>query len=233
MKKTEETGNTKYGCEFCGRTFIRESTILKHICEYKHRWLEKDRPCNRIGFQAWVQFYKKNSASKKTKTYDEFIKSAYYAAFIKFGLYCTEVGVINVPRYADWLVKNQIKIDTWNTDTNYTKFIIEYLRTENALDAIARSIETTIQLAEKEKIFTKDVLRYGNTNRICYEITKGKISPWMLYHSESGREFLGKLNETQEKMIMDYINPEQWALKLIKNRDDVEEVRKMLSTAGY
>jgi hypothetical protein len=55
----------------------------------------------------------------------------------------------------------------------------------------------------------------------------------MLYHSESGREFLGKLNETQEKMIMDYINPEQWALKLIKNRDDVEEVRKMLSTAGY
>jgi hypothetical protein len=233
MKKTEETDKSKFGCEFCGRTFLRESTILKHICEYKHRWLEKDRPCNRIGFQAWVQFYRKNSASKKTKTYEEFIKSAYYGAFVKFGLYCIDANVINVPRYADWLVKNQIKIDTWNTDTNYTKFLIEYLRTENALDAVARSIETTIQLAENEKIFTKDVLRYGNTNRICYEITKGKISPWMLYHSESGREFLEKLNETQEKMIMDYINPEQWALKLIKNIDDVKEVRKMLLTAGY
>lgn len=233
MKKIEETDNTTYGCEFCGRKFLRESTILKHICEYKHRWLEKDRPCNRIGFQAWVEFYKKNSASKKTKTYEEFIKSAYYGAFVKFGLYCVEANVINVSRYADWLLKNQIKIDTWNTDTNYTKFLLEYLRTENALDAIARSIETTIELAEKEKIQTKDVLRYGNKNRICYEVTKGKISPWMLYHSVSGREFLDSLNETQEKMIMDYINPEQWALKLIKNIDDIKEVRNMLSTAGY
>jgi hypothetical protein len=233
MKKTEETDNNKYGCEFCGRTFIRESTILKHICEYKHRWLEKDRPCNRIGFQTWVEFYKKNSASKKTKTYDEFIKSVYYSAFIKFGLYCVEVGVINVPRYADWLVKNQIKIDTWNTDSNYTKFLIEYLRIENPMDAIARSIETTIVLSEKEKILSKDVLRFGNKNKICYEITKGKISPWMLYHSASGREFLDSLDETQVKIILDYINPEQWALKLHRNPEDVKEVQKLLLLGGY
>lgn len=233
MKKIEETDKTTYGCEFCGRKFLRESTILKHICEYKHRWLEKDKPCNRVGFQAWIQFYKKNSTSKKTKTYEEFIKSAYYGAFVKFGLYCVETKVINVPRYADWLLKNQIKIDTWNTDTNYTKFLLEYLRTENALDAIARSIETTIELAEKEKIQTKDVLRYGNKNRICYEVTKGKISPWLLYHSVSGREFLDSLNETQIKMVIDYIDPEKWALKNLKNPDDVNEVKSILASAGY
>lgn len=233
MKETEETSNKKFGCEFCGRSFIRESTVLKHICEYKHRWLEKDRPSNRIGFQAWIQFYKKNSASKKNKTYEEFIKSAYYSAFIKFGLYCTEVNVINVPRYADWLVKNQIKIDTWNTDANYTKFLIEYLKTEDPLDAIHRSIETCVILASDQKILSKDVIRFGNKNKICFQITKGKISPWMLYQSTSGQEFLSQLDATQQKMIMDYINPEQWAIKFKRSTDMVEQVKEILLTAGY
>jgi len=233
MKKTEATTNTKFGCEFCGRSFIRESTVLKHICEYKHRWLEKDRPSNRIGFQAWIQFYKKNSASKKNKTYEEFIKSAYYAAFVKFGLYCVDANVVNVPRYADWLVKNQIKIDTWNADSNYTKFLIDYLRIEDPLDAIHRSIEVCIELAKEENIMSNDMLRFGNKNKICYQITKGKISPWMLYHSNSGVEFLSSIDSTQQKMIMDYINPEQWAIKFKRNQDSVNQVKEILSTAGY
>lgn len=233
MKKTEETVKPNYGCEFCGRSFLRESTVLKHICEYKHRWLEKDRPNNRIGFQAWVQFYKKNSSSKKNKTYEEFIKSAYYSAFVKFGMYCVEANVINVPRYADWLVKNQIKIDTWNTDTNYTKFLVEYLRIEDPLDAIHRSIETTIELAKDESIQSHDFLRYGNKNKICFQVVKGKISPWLLYQSNSGLEFLSSLDSTQQKMIMDYINPEQWAIKFKRQQDSVNQVKEILSTAGY
>jgi hypothetical protein len=233
MKKTEATTNTKFGCEFCGRSFIRESTVLKHICEYKHRWLEKDRPSNRIGFQAWIQFYKKNSATKKNKTYEEFIKSAYYAAFVKFGLYCVDANVVNVPRYADWLVKNQIKIDTWNADSNYTKFLIDYLRIEDPLDAIHRSIEVCIELAKEENIMSNDMFRFGNKNKICYQITKGKISPWMLYQSNSGVEFLSSIDSTQQKMIMDYINPEQWAIKFKRNQDSVNQVKEILSTAGY
>ena len=65
----------KFGCEFCKREFLRESTIMKHMCETKDRYLNKDKQGNRIGFQAWVQFYKKNTATKKQKTYEEFIKS--------------------------------------------------------------------------------------------------------------------------------------------------------------
>ena len=188
---------------------------------------------NRIGFQAWLQFYKKNSTGKKNKTFEEFIRSAYYTAFIKFGNYCVQINCINVSRFADWLVKNQIKIDSWCTDTNYTKFLIEYLRLEDPLDAIARSIESAIELSEIETIQSKDVLRYANKNRVCYAVTTGKISPWMLYQSKSGVEFLSSLDSTQEKLIMDYINPEQWAIKFKRIPDKVIEVKELLSAAGY
>ena len=102
---------TKFGCDFCGRTFLKETTIDKHLCENKRRWGDKDLKGNRIGFQAWLNFYAKNTSSKKTKTFGDFIMSAYYLAFVKFGHYCVNVKCINISRYADWLVKNQIKID--------------------------------------------------------------------------------------------------------------------------
>ena len=126
MKEKTATSKPQFGCDFCGRTFLRETTVAKHLCEYKQRWMNKDLQGNRIGFQAWLQFYKKNSATKKKRTYEEFIKSAYYTAFVKFGTYCSDANVLNVSRFVDWLLKNQIKIDTWNTDTNYTKFLVEY-----------------------------------------------------------------------------------------------------------
>lgn len=234
MKKTEVIENKpSYGCEFCGRSFLRESTVLKHICEYKQRWLQKDLQGNRIGFQSWLQFYKKNTASKKNKTYEEFIKSAYYTAFVKFGTYCANINALNVSRFVDWLIKNQIKIDTWCQDSVYTKYLIDYLKTENPLDAIARSIETTITMAENEKLLSKDYLRYGNPNKICYAITTGKISPWMLYQCESGVNFLYKIDNTQEKMIMDYINPEQWAIKFKRDIENVKQVKELLNAGGY
>ena len=226
------TATKKHQCEFCEREFLRESTILKHLCETKRRWMDRDKHSNRIGYNSWVQFFSK-STNKKKKDYMDFAKSAYYTAFVKFGNYCAEAQVLNVPRYVDWLLKNQISIDTWNRDSNYTKFIIDHLKTEDPLDAIARSIETTVRLAENDKIQTKDVLRYGNRNKICFEVTKGKISPWMLYHSESGLEFMSKLDRTQEKMILEYINPEQWAIKFKKSKSIINEIKELLKAGGY
>lgn len=232
-KEKQETVKHKYGCDFCGRSFLRETTIAKHLCEYKQRWMNKDLQGNRIGFQAWLQFYKLNTNNKKKRTYEEFIKSAYYIAFVKFGMYCSDANVLNVSRFVDWLLKNQIKIDSWRSDTIYTRFLVEYLREEDPLDAIARSIETTQNLAEIEKIQTKDVLRYGNPNRICYAITMGKISPWMLYQSNSGIRFLETINPDHVKMISDYINPELWAIKFMRNKDSVSEVKELLNAAGF
>lgn len=235
LKNTKGNSATKseFSCEFCNRSFQRETTMIKHLCENKRRWQDKDQPGNRIGFQAWVEFYKKNTASKKPKTYVDFAKSAYYIAFVKFGHYCVDIKCINVSRYADWLLKNKIKIDSWCSDTNYNLFLIQYLKDEDALDAVARSIETTIDFAKQEFIQSKDYLRYGNKNRICHLVTNGKISPWMLYHSESGIKLLEDLDEGQQRAIIDYINPEQWAIKFRRNTEIVNQVKELLNAAGY
>ncbi len=231
-KKNLET-SVEFSCEFCNRSFRRETTMVNHLCEHKRRWQDKDQPGNRIGFQSWVNFYAKNTGTKKKKTYVDFTKSAYYLAFVKFGHYCVDIKCINVVRYADWLLKNQIKIDSWCSDTNYTNFLIDYLKVEDPLDAIARSIEFTISLAKDIGIQSNDALRYANRNKLVYAITTGKISPWMLYHSTSGVSLLEELDDSQKKIIIPYINPEQWAIKFKRNIDNVNQVKELLSAAGY
>jgi len=232
MKETAET-NKEYSCDFCNRKFLRESTIAKHICEYKHRWQEKDKRGNQIGFQAWLQFYKKHTATTKKNTYLDYIKSSYYTAFAKFGTYCYEINAINVSRYTDWLLKNKISIDNWNSDKNYTKYLMEYLRSEDNNDAITRSIETLTNLASEENILPKDYLRYGNKNKICYAVTIGKISPWILYQTDSGLKFLSNIDESQQKIIIDYIDPEKWAIKFKRNPTEVQNIKENLSSKGY
>lgn len=231
LKNTKKTQEIKHTCEFCERTFSRESTILTHTCEPKRRWQDKNNKGNIIALSAWSQFYHKTG--KKKNDYAEFVKSSYYLAFVKFGNYCVEAQVFNIPRYVDYLLKEKISIDSWNKDKHYTNFIIQYCKTENAFDAIARSIETTVELAKKDGIQTKDVFRYGNKNRICFEITKGRISPWMLYHSESGLNFLTSVDMTQQKMLLDYINPEYWSINFHKNKDTLLEIKELLRAGGY
>lgn len=231
MKKTAV--DSKFTCEFCSGKFVRASTIDKHLCETKNRWLERDKKTNQLGFNSWVQFFKTTTLHQKSRTYLDFIKSPYYSAFIKFGTYCFEINVINVSRYIDWLLKNNIRIDNWCQDTNYTKFLIEYLRVEDPMDAIARSIEHSMTLVKPENIKPSDCLRYINTNRICYSITTGKISPWMLYQSDSGVNFLSKLQQDHVAMITPYISPEIWAIKFIKDKEVVTQVKALLKEAGY
>jgi len=97
----------------------------------------------------------------------------------------------------------------------------------------ANALFIQIEKAEVEKIQSRDYLRYGNPNNICYEIARGRISPWMLYQSDSGVQFLSTLRDDQQKMIMDYIDPEQWALKFNRDPANVKQVKELLNAGGY
>jgi hypothetical protein len=232
MKETSAT--IKHSCEFCKKTFSRERTLLSHLCEKKQRWLNRDHAGNRIGFQCWVQFYSKHSTSKtKNRSYEEFIYSPYYIAFVKFGSYCVDVKAVHIPRYVDWLLQQQIKLDDWTSDRVYNRFLCEYLRVEDPFDAIYRGVEYCTTLSEIDEIKPNDVFRYSNSNRVCHGITMGKISPWMLYQSDSGIRFLETLNPDQVTMIAEYINYELWALKFHREPELTKQIRDTLTLAGY
>lgn len=230
MKQSAVTNH--FSCEHCGRSFVRESTIARHLCEQKRRWDEQTRPANRIAYQAWKKFYEQFQPSKRDKDYRAFIASSYYGGFVKFGTYCVDARVVNPIAYLDWSLAEKIALDNWTSDRNYGRYLVEYLQLENNLDAVRRSIETLLKIAEDQNIRLEDVLRLYSTNKVCHLITQGHISAWLLFNCGAGTGFLEKLNSDQLGMIYEYINIDKWKIKFMRDQSSVDEVKNLLREAG-
>ena len=222
-----------FTCNFCKKEFAKETSIAVHMCEPKRRRMEREERGVQLGFQAYIKFYETMQGSAKLKTFEDFADSAYYKAFVKFGRYCLVIRAINPARFMDWLLKNNKKLDRWCSDQLYTEYLIEYVRIEHVDDALARSIEWSIAWSEEHDAPAHDCLRYGNTNTICYALTSGRISPWTIYNSDSGIEFLSSLTEDQIAMIWPYIESDVWQKKFRDYPADVEYVKDILKQAGW
>jgi hypothetical protein len=223
----------KYTCRYCKKDFIKESSLAVHMCEPKRRYQEQNERGVQLGLHAYLKFYELTQGSAKLKTFDDFVTSPYYRAFVKFGRYCVEICAINPPRFTEWLLKNNKKIDHWARDTMYTEYLVEYLRIENVNDAMSRAMEFGIDWAEQNGHPAEDCLRFGNTNAMVYAVTTGRISPWVIYNCESGQKFLSELDATQIAMIWPYIDSDVWMKKFSDYVADQEYVREMLQKAGW
>jgi hypothetical protein len=220
-------------CQYCKKQFARETSIEVHMCEPKRRRLNKTERGVELGFQAYIRFYETMQGSAKLKTHDDFCESAYYKAFVKFGRYCVSTKTINPKQFMEWLLKHQKKIDRWASDQLYTEYLLDYLKVENVSDALSRAIEYSIDWSEKQSAPAHDCLRYGNSNALCYAIVTGRISPWVLYNSESGAKFLSELSTAQVSMIWPYIDSDLWQKKFQTYLADQEYARDILAKAGW
>jgi hypothetical protein len=220
-------------CRYCKREFSKETTLAVHVCEPKRRYQEQNERGVQLGFQAYIKFYEVTQGSAKLKTFEHFAESSFYRAFVKFGRYCVSIRAINPARFTEWLIRQNKKIDYWCKDSIYTEYLLEYLKLENVSDALARAIEFSMDWAEKSGHPAQDCLRYGNSNAMAYAVTTGRISPWVLYNSESGLKFLSELDATQVAMVWPYIDSEAWSKKFADYMADQEYARDILKKAGW
>jgi hypothetical protein len=223
----------QYVCQYCQKSFRRETSLAVHLCEPKRRYQEREEVGVQLGLQSYLRFYETTQGSARLKTFDDFATSPYYRAFVKFGRHCVSIRAINIPRFIDWLLKNNKKIDHWCRDSIYSEYLQEHLRQEDATDALARAMEQAIAWSEETVNFDKDYLRFGNSNAICYAITTGRLSPWVLYNCDSGSEFLSGLNQEQIAIIWPFIDADFWQSKFLKYAADAEYVRHLLKEAGW
>ena len=220
-------------CQYCKKDFARETSLAVHVCEPKRRRQERAERGVELGFQAYIRFYEMSQGSARLKTFDDFADSPYYRAFVKFGRYCVSTRTINPKQFLEWLLKNNKKIDRWASDQLYTEYLIQYLPLENVADALARAVEFGMDWAEKNSAQPQDCLRYGSTPAMCYAVTTGRISPWVIYNSESGQRFLGELTPDQISMVWPYIDSDVWQKKFHNYPADQEYAKDRLSKAGW
>jgi hypothetical protein len=218
--------NKPYNCEYCGAGFTKEKTLAVHMCEKKRRHLQKDERRVRYGLYAFQRFYKLSAGAKTDKTYDEFCSSPYYNAFVKFGSFVNNVKPLYPEKYIDYVVTSGVKLDHWARDEMYEQYALQFILKEDVTTALERSIMTMMEWAEGNPPAPwNHYFQHVSLNRAVWHIKDGKISPWLLLNSKSGKEMLSKFNDEQLSLVYHVINPEHWAIRFKRQPNDVQLVK--------
>ena len=222
-----------YVCEYCNTGYSREKTLVVHVCEQKRRHLQKSEKRVQLGFYAFQRFYKLSAGAKKDKTYDEFCKSQYYNAFVKFGSFISNVKPLYPEKYIDYVVTSRVKLDHWCREEMYEKYAIELIRKEGVETALERSVITMMEWAEEnDPAPWNHYFNHISLNRAVWHIKDGKISPWLILNCKTGKDMLGKFNDEQLNMIYHVLDPSHWAMRFKRNPKDVELVKEVVKESN-
>ena len=222
-----------YICEYCGNGYTREKTLAVHMCQPKRRALQKNEKRVQLGMYAFNQFYKLSAGSKKDKTYEDFCKSPYYNAFVKFGSFISNVRPLYPERYIDYVVTSGVKLDHWCKEEMYEKYATSLIKKEGVETALERSVMTMMEWSEEnEPAPWNHYFQHVSLNRAVWHIKDGKVSPWLLLNCRSGKEMLSKLNDEQLNMVYNIMDPEHWAMRFKRTPHDVQLVKDVVKESN-
>lgn len=220
-----------FACKYCSKKFIQEKTLFTHVCEKKRRYLAKDDKHVKIGYLAFVKFFRFTSPAKHDKTYDEFANSPYYNAFVKFGSFVSNINPLYPENFIDWVIKSGIKLDHWCKDELYDQYVIHLIYSESVETALERSVTTMENWAKDHNSVWNHYFRYVSLNRAMFDIKDGKISPWLILNSPSGKQLLNKFDPKQLESISTAINPKLWIEKFKNQKNDLELVMNVVKVS--
>lgn len=221
-----------YVCKYCNHGYSRESTLITHVCEQKRRALAQHDKHVVIAFDTFKRFYKLTQNMKHEKTYEEFSKSPYYNAFVKFGSFVSNVNPLYPDHFIDFVIRSGAKLDHWCRDDLYDNYVVNLIRTENVETALNRSINHMVKWADKHDSVWNHYFLYVSLSRATYDIKDGKVSPWIILNSSSGKDLLKKMNDEQLTAISTVIDPQFWLLKFKRLPDDVNFVKQIIKESN-
>jgi hypothetical protein len=218
-------------CVHCGKQFTLARTLFSHMCENKRRAMQKDEKRVQVGLMAYNRFYQITQNSRKTKTYEEFCKSSYYNAFVKFGSFINNVNPLYPERFVEYVIKSGVKLDHWSRDELYEKYLYETLKTEPVESAVQRSLQTMMEWGDRSQAQYNHYFKYVNHNRAVHDIRNGKISPWVILNCKSGKNMVENFNDEQLNLIAPALDVPYWIRHFKKTPADIELVKEICREA--
>ena len=220
-----------FKCTHCNTSFMKEKTLVAHMCERKRRVLQKNEKRVQAGFMAFNRFWTMAQGSK-AKTYEEFCDTSYYNAFVKFGSFINNTNALYPDKFVDYVIKSGTKLDHWCRDSLYEQYLYETLKTEPVESAVQRTLQTMMEWGDEHNANFAHYFKYVSLNKAVYDIKNGNISCWVILNSVDGKYMVQKMTDDQLEMIAPAFEVPYWLRKFKEVPADVALVQEILDEVG-
>lgn len=221
-----------YKCKYCQKDFVRESTLIKHLCEPKRRVLAKDEKQNRIAYQSWLMFRRLTIANvKHDKPYEDFAVNKYYMDFMKLAKHIIELRIEDPQAFVKFILMNSVPIRDWTKAVVYESYVKDRTKKEPVERAIERSVLNMKAWAEKTGSQYQEYFSKVSTPEAVQDIRMGRISPWCTFATDQGSRLIDRLEPGQVEALVEYMEPKSWRIKVKRQQQDAEWVQQVFNQA--
>jgi len=227
-----ELAEQPFQCVHCTKSFMQEKTLMAHMCEPKRRAMQRTEKRVQAGYMAWNRWYELSQNQRKQKSYDDFCKSSYYNAFVKFGSFVTNVSPLYPDKFVDFVIKSGIKLDHWSRDELYDQYLFEMLKIEPVEAAVQRTITTMMEWGDTSGAQWQHYFKYVALNRAVHDIRNGKLSAWVVLNCVSGKRMLENMNDDQLELIQPALDVMFWVKKFKSKPADADLVKEICKESG-
>lgn len=227
VQKNQENENL-HKCEFCLKCFVKAETLITHSCLKKKRWEDRDTRISVIAYNAYVKVLTFISPSKKKTSFREFIDSSYYLALIKYARFAMDNEIISPSAYLDYLLIKQIKMQDWNLNIHYNKYILDYVKLESYTKALERGIRLMSRWSDETNKQWDTFFSEVSTFRATAWILSGQLSPWLIHVCPSADKLIGRMLDEQLNIIIKIVDPDYWNFKINNTPEGKEYILDIL-----
>lgn len=221
-----------YKCKYCGKDFVRESTLAGHLCENKRRVLAKDLKQNRIAYQSWLLFRRLTIANvKHDKDYEEFVSNKYFMGFMKLAKHIIDLNLEDPEGFVKYIIMNSVPMHKWQTALVYESYVKDRTKKETVERAIERSVLNMKAWGERTNNSWEDYFQKVSTPDAVQDIRMGRISPWCTFATDQGSRLIDRLEPGQIQQLVEYIEPQSWRVKVKRHQQDANWVQHVFNKA--
>lgn len=233
-KKNSEQGLESkaynYICKYCNATFVHETKYIKHHCASMKRTEMLDSPLGQAAYSFYEFWHKTNK--RIIPPASTFLVSTVFSSFISFAKFVKATKIPNPKTYIKLMISKNILPNLWTNDNMYVLFL-EYMdNVSDPQEHINITLKTMYHISEQADFDVQDFFNILTVGEIAQLVRQRKISPWVILHSRTFREFFINCNENDRTILETVIRPTFWKNKFENNPEGVKKVRKYLREAG-
>lgn len=230
IAKSRRTTEAEWRCGYCAKTFATEDGFMNHACQVRDRLDELRSVIGQAAYlyySEWMKCYKRKPPSAET-----FSTSRYYRSFVNFAEHVKKLNIPDIGFFIKLMSEKDISPMLWRRDQCYTLYLQHFDKNIDPIEQVALSIETLIDISEKENVALTEVFVHIGVRTIMELIRLRKLTPWLLFCSKSFGLFLKTLTEEEMHELMRLINPTYWQEKLQLNPEVVDDIKKITEEMG-